>query len=525
MTLRTRTSFSKRLRGLTDAAKDGKGLSQLPYWDVPSDDDTATAADGDGDISYGNAEDPSEGLEAPDGETDKLSSDPVDNPLTQGQLGVSKNDATVSQDGSVVLEPSYDHDRSQAPEIEISAVTSEDHKAPTSDGILETTLSGKLGSKTDENDRIPSSEEAPKTRRSQDRDNSTQFLRADGEEDGDLIDYDEGEDPTIQNSTGSSTLAGDEAAGTANGMSASSFDQCYQPNICYCALCNNPSTTEDGPNSQQPHENNPITADPISNTSNHVTVEAEESKPLAREAVQVNEDLNNHTNQIQEDYQENGDDEDFDFGDDDDETIHPGTDDATAKPSKPFSQSYQTHDSNEYVALGTSADDGEYSHETTGVLNPSHPQDLTANGDAQQQSSDLNGLIDKSKPEADTEGLTPIQSEDTIDNYDQIADILETNQADSSASRHDLSGNEVAITASSEDHTPYAVVSAVDDDEITYDEDEIVDSPSQRTQEDHSNLETPSPLKTASIKRQRGENAEPDVPDVGSQGTSFNSCT
>lgn len=524
MTLRTRTSFSKRLRGLAAAAKDGKGLSQLPYWDAPSDDDTATAADGLGDIGYGNAEDPTEGLEAPEGETDKLSSDPVDNPLSQGQLGVSKNDATVSQDGSVALEHSHDHDRSQVPEIEISAMTSDRHEAPTSDGILETTLSAKLGSEAEEQDRIPPPEEASKTQRSQGRDNSAHILRANGEEDGDLIDYDECEEPPIQVSTGSSTLAGDEAAGTANGMSASSFDQCTQPNICYCALCNNPSITEDGPNSQPDHENNPPTAEPISNTSNNVPVEAEESTSLTREAVQANEDLDHHTNQIQEEYQENGDDEDFDFGDDD-EIIHPGTDDATAKPSKPFSQSYQTQDSKESVALDPSADDGEYSHETIGVLNPYHPQGLTAKEDAQQHLSDLNGLIDQSKPEADAGGLTPKQFEDAIDNYDQIAYTLETNQADSGASRHDLSGNDVAITASSEDHTPYAVVSAVEDDEITYEEDEIIDPPIQRTQEDHSNLENLSPLKPASIKRQRGENAEQDVPEVGSQGTSFNGCT
>ncbi len=514
MNLRTRTSFSKRLRGLIDAAKDGKGISQLPYWDVPSDDDTVPAADGD--IAYGDAEDQAEETEAPDGASDTLRSDPVDNTPTQGQRGVSKN-------GSVVSEPSREQDSSRLSEMERSAGTSDRHEAPTSDGILETTLLDITGSGDNESDRISPPEQAQNMAHPQIRVTSTHSPQANEEEAADLIDYENEDDPLIQDSTGSSTLAGDEAAGAANGMSIPSCDPCTQPNLCYCALCNNSFTTEDDRNGEHDPEIISLTTEPTINISNNVAVGAEESRSPTREAVQAQGDITHHKYQSQRNYQENGVDEDYELGSDE-ETFQAGEDDATTKPFERNSQSSQAQDLEESVNLTTYADGGDHDNKATRVPNPYHAQDLGGKASELQQSPDLNVLIDENKSETDAEGITGTRLEDTIDTDDQITDALETNQAVFEASRHELSGNLEVVVGDSEDANPYAVatISAADDDEITYDEDEIVDSPSQQTQDDHSNLATSKPV---SIKRSRGENAEQDLPVDGSQGIPLDGST
>ena len=508
MNLRIRTSFPKRLRGLIDAAKDGKGLSQLPYWEVSSDDDTATAADGD--IAYGTAEEQNEELEAPDGATDAVYLDLVDKNSTQSQLGTFKDDATVSQNEPVVLEPSHDHDRSSVPKMERAALPSGPHEPPTPEDILKTTLLGNTDSGTTEDHGIPPSDDAQDTLRSHDSATSAPISRA-NVEDGDLIDYEEGENAQIQDSTGSSTLAGIEAAGAANGMSISSFERCTQPNICYCALCNNLFTTEDQRNSEHDHEINSLTTESTSEISNSAPVETEESIPLTREAEQGQEDTNHHTHQIQEDYQENGDDGDYELGGDE-ETFQTGTDNATAKPIEQHSQILRADDSEESVVLDTGADDGDNGDETIGVPGRYNTQLLRVNGHAQQHPANPTVAIGESNPEP----------EDTIDAYDQITDELETNQADSEAVRHDLSGNNGVVIGKPDDQNPYAVTPALadDNDEIDYEDDDIVDLLSQQTQEDLLNPELPSPPKPASIKRSRGENAEQDAPEYGSQGMS-----
>lgn len=517
MSLRTRTSFSKRLQGLTDAAKDGKGISQLPYWDVQSDDETATAADGD--IAYGDAEDQIEETEAPDGATDKLRSDPVDDTSTPGQPGVSK-------DGSAVLEPSQEQDSSQLPEIERSAVTSDRHAAATSDGILETTLSDDTGSRENEYDRFPAPEQAQSTSHPQDRVTSSHFSQANEEEDGDLIDYENGEDPPIQESTCSSTLAGDEAAGAANGMSVPSCDPCTQPSICYCALCNNSFTTEDERNSEHDPEIISLTAGPTSNISDNVPVQTEESTFPTNENVQAQEDNTDHTNEGQGRYQENGDVEDFELYNDE-ETFQAGKDDGNAKSSERKSQLPQAQDAEESITIATNADDGDHVNENTAVPNAYHAQELRGKGSEQQQDPDLAITTDGSRPETDTQRITLARVKETFDENDQITDALETNQADFEATRHDLSGNNEVVIGDSEDANPYAVASvpASDDDEITYDDEEFDDSPNQQAQDDHFNLEAPSPSKPVSFKRARGDNAEQGVPDDGSQGMSLNDST
>jgi len=517
MSLRTRTSFSKRLQGLIDAAKDGKGISQLPYWDVQSDDETATAADGD--IAYGDAEDQTEETEAPDGATDKLGSDLVDNTSTPGQPGVSK-------DGSVVLEPSREQDSSQLPEIERSAVTSDRYEAPISDGILETTLSDNTGSGDNEYDRFPEPEQAQSASHPQDRVTSSHFSQANEEEDRDLIDYENGEDPPIQESTGSSTLAGDEAAGAANGMSVPSCDPCTQPSICYCALCNNSFTTEDERNSEHDPEIISLTAEPTSTISNNGLVQTEESTFPTNEPVQAQEDITDYSIEGQGRYQENGYDEDFELYNNEG-TFQVGKDDGNTKSSERKSQLPQAQDAEESVTLATNADGGDHGNEITALPNAYHAQELRSKGSEQQQVPDLAITIDGSRPETDAQRITSTRIEDIFDENDQITDALETNQADFEATRHDLSGNNEVVIGNSEDANPYAVASvpASDDDEITYDDEEFDDSPSQQAQEDHFNLETPSPSKPVSIKRARGEYAEQGVADDGSQGMSLNDST
>ena len=494
MHLRVKTSFSKRLRGLIEAAKDGKGISQLPYWEGPSDDNTATAADSD--TASGNAKDQLEETGAPDEITETLNEDPTLSTSTQAPLGVSKDDATDSRGESTVLEPSYNNDRSPVPKIEESIVPSDRPEPPTSDGTIEATLSGDTDIGAREHNPNPLPEEAQTTRRSSDRVTSAHFFQANQEDDGDLIDYEDGEDPPLRESTGSSTLAGDEAAGAANGTSVSSFDQCTQPNICYCAVCNNPLPTEDELSGERDHEITSLPIEPKGNILHNVHVETGDSTFPSNETVQAHDNINDHTDQIQEANHENGDEEEYGFGEE--ETFQPGIDDSTVDPSKKTLPSYQAQESEHHVPLET-ADDGDHGTATTELPYPYHAQDSKVHRDMQQQ-------------------------EDVIDDHDQITDALEIKEEDYEANRHDPSGSKGDNVARSEDPNPYALASvfAVDDDEISYEEDEIVDSPSQQAQEDDPNLETASPLKSASIKRSRGENTEQDVPDDGSQGTSLN---
>ena len=228
MKLTARTGFTKRVEDLSAAVAEGKGISQVPYWDNEDDRSFGSAAS---DEVHSSEEFHTRGVQTPsapfEDDPELLPKQTSQQPEDQIQLG----DTHLFDTGNL------------APN-EISPDGLKDSKK---EDIQSSTVSeGELGlNNPDSSTKIFKNrfDEAPNLL--QDELTSTQSRVGEGlhdgvEDDGDLInDDEEGVDENhdqLTGSSGSSTLRGDEP-GSVHGKAGNFIYDCVQPDLCACFNC------------------------------------------------------------------------------------------------------------------------------------------------------------------------------------------------------------------------------------------------------------------------------------------------
>ncbi len=511
MILNIKTSFPKRFSALRDAANKGKGISQLPYWEVSSDDDAATAADADS--AYGIL---TEEPEKPDKTSDKLDLGTVDESSAQDKLRATDNGVSASQDNPTASVPSPNPADSQTFKAGRPTSTSGRGTSVIENSMPDTTVAPRID--TEAQDRGSPPGNGSDTRGSQDDVISPVLDRADDEE-GDLIDYEDGDEPAIQDSTGSSTLAGDDAAEAANGIKEIPSDPCCRPHICYCTLCNHLSTADYALDS----ENDPVTTsnaiERTENISDNITTEIGETHHFADEGLRARD--NDPSFQIDEFQHADYDDKDSErYGRVDGDQL--GSDNSNAKQSEYLPQSDFKQVLDDSAGLGSNAHYQDDAEDTADISNTGDPRDEGPIEEAEQESHDARELLYEGEPNAEEVETTSQPQQALFDGHDETLNGHETTREYLGETADDfLSRSRVRIAIPEDQLDPYSVAfaSTADTDEISYEEDEIFDVVSDQEGEDNLDSKPPSPAKPTSTKRSRGEDEETGVPDDGSQGT------
>ncbi|MCJ1361895.1 hypothetical protein MMC16_000996 [Acarospora aff. strigata] len=462
MILSVKTSFCKRLRGLINAANEGKGISQLPYWETLSDDDAATAADGD--VAYDTAEEPTEEAE------DKTSADAEDHHLQQSELRVSNNGVVVLQDDRAVSEPYQIPASSQISKAASSPATLDRYENSNPSGMSANTVSGEHGQKTQT--RISPPKDSLETRSPKDDIISTELPPPEEGKDGDLIDYEDGDDPLIQTSTGSSTLAGDDPAPAA--------------------------TAEQEPNTDYNLELIPHTVAVTSTTATNVRPGTAEIFFGAEGLQGHGEDMSSKTHDLQQEYYHADGSENY--GDSNGRvTFQLGSDDAGAELFKHIAHSPHSLDVEESLAGALDFDDETYGHESAGIPKIAK-LDPRVIGDAHQD------LLDQLPEDASDDHDESIHGVEIIHDYSEADGTgLSDHVGDNTATIEDLNAKAVTLG------------STVDTDEINYEEDEPVDVASEQGRESTLGSKLLTTPRASSTKRLRGENAEVGALDDDSQ--------
>lgn len=217
MILNINTSSRKRFSALLDAANRGKGLSQLPYWEVPDDDPNGVAAAHDeADASEEPADQETEDAQNADKTPEKLDPATGDDPSTEDVSQATDNDVSTLQGNATTTISSSKITDSRTSKAEASRAASDSNSAPLlnstqSDTIPAPEIGKELQDPTSSHHGVNHTAVSP-------HDNFAPDLDESGVEEGDLIDYEDGDEPAIQDSTGSSTLAGDDDANAAIGQ-------------------------------------------------------------------------------------------------------------------------------------------------------------------------------------------------------------------------------------------------------------------------------------------------------------------
>ncbi len=434
MILSIRTSFAKRFRGLIDAAKQGKGISQLPYWEISSDDDDdeATAA-ADGDVGHGTADEQSEERESRNEAAEYPSSE---DHSTQGTLRTIAKGLISSQDDTVTPEPLHERGSSHSAYALESAANLDSHDTLTMSDTIQSVLSNGASSAA-EDKTLPPDISGP----AQDMENSSSSAnmhQVELEEEADLIDYGDDDEVPAQNSTGSSTIAGNHTVDS----------ETHHNNVHVPA-----NDAEGGLQATDDKDVSP------SKPNDAKTKASEESPSSSRKA-------------------------EFD---------EPGAESVNIETEEHLDERAELPDDAETLGQGTGNTQDDVFEQMEG-------SDIDDPG--------AGGLHHSELQEQGEEG------------WEESSDALETNGDHAEAKDDHLpSHRKDAFITSVDSENPYTAdrLSTAADDEINYEEDEILDISSTQDGEENPNPLLSSPTST-STKRPRAENPESYLTDEGTQG-------
>ncbi|KAI9869538.1 MAG: hypothetical protein M1830_005413, partial [Pleopsidium flavum] len=335
--------------------------------------------------------------------------------------------------------------------------------------------------KTQDRTSLPGNASGP--RGSHDEVTSHDLDRADDEE-GDLIDYEDGDEPVTYDSTGSSTLAGDDVIEALNDH----------------ALNN---------------EADPVTTSKAlgrtENLSDNIATETAETHHIGNKDLSGrNDDLNFQVNGFQ-----HADNEKEDNGHVDGDQL--SSINAKAKQSEYFPQSPGRQDLDGSAGLEPIAhdeDDGEDSADTSKIheLRDDGPID-----ESEQGFQESGELLDERDSRVEEEQTTPRPQQSPLDGHEEILKGPETTTEYLEEITDDLSPRDGVPIATSDESYAVADSSAADADVITYEDDEFLDFISDQEGDEKLELKLPSSLKPASTKRSREENEVKGAADDSSQ--------
>lgn len=503
MNLSVRTSFARRLGGLVNAANEGKGMSQLPYWELYSDDDDITA------VSIAAAHGPKPDEDHSDANPDNEDADRRDAPHTHDGSQEPPNTTVLRQDAQCSQD--YQRENSSNPEASkeafLGAIDRQDEQATADRLELGVSKDSRNGTTNHENNREAANDGKVST-----SDGTSATLNQAKEEDDedDLIDYENADENPDHDTTGSLTLAGDEFATAVTGMTTIFSGSCCQSQICCCVLCSNLLTIDDSVETANDLPASTSTIELYESTSVNGAAE-EDNAPLS-----MSEGLRSGGNDttvlpgdLEQEHGKPHDGEEHDELYDEQNLQHGSTVQAGAYSEDPISELHESdldrpvHQESTPTRYTYTEDSGHTPH-TRDYHNLEHEVPSAWHVDIPDgyQEPEYGSI------ESNAQNVNSITA--------KSSDGFSQKNGNGSRGHHVINNIESASTVHqvSVRDDPIA-----DDDVITYEEDEIDEAANIREDEHPSNGTALSLPKSSSTKRSRNINLETDALDDRSQGT------